>query len=280
MKTKHKIFLAKFAYYVVHALRAILGKSDACQVKKSEINYDLDISQGIDFSIFLLGCFEPKTSRALEKLIRPGFVVIDVGANIGAHTLNIARLVGSTGQVIACEPTDFAFLKLAKNIDLNPHLRSRVTALQCFLGPVAEHKVPKLIYSRWPLKGGPDLHQKHLGAKEVTTGAKPTSIDEIVKNLDLKRIDLVKLDVDGFECEVLAGAKSVLWKYKPVFVMELAPYVLNERGCSLKIILDIFSEYRYNLFDENCREKIPFDAEKLENLIGKDAGKNVIACPA
>jgi FkbM family methyltransferase len=277
LKTKHKILLAKAAYRLVHAARAGVGLGDQCKVLRSGIVFELDLSQGIDFSVFLLGTFEPRTGALLQRLIRPGQVVIDAGANIGVHTLKMAQLVGPQGRAIACEPTDFAFRKLVRNVELNPALASRITLLQLFLGPGDRHHVPSSIYSRWPLSGGSDLHEKHLGAKEAASGARAASIDEIVADQGVAQVDLIKIDVDGFECEVLAGAQNVISANRPILVMELAPYVLSEHCCSLTAILDVLDDAKYELFDDTLGRKLPMNAEELEVLIGRDAGINAVA---
>jgi len=108
-------------------------------------------AEGIDFSIYLLGAFERSTVRALQKLVIPGSVVFDIGANIGAHTLGLARSVGPAGRVFAIEPSDFAFAKLKRNLALNPELESRTHAHQILLAAEIEALLPPTIYASWPL---------------------------------------------------------------------------------------------------------------------------------
>jgi len=60
-------------------------------------------------AIFAFGSFKRETARALKKLVTPGSIVLDIGANIGAHTLNLGRLVGPTGKVYAFEAHDVCF---------------------------------------------------------------------------------------------------------------------------------------------------------------------------
>ena len=205
---------AKLAYQTVHLLRSGFNKSDTGRFHRNGAVYELDLKQGIDFSLFLLGSFEPGTRKALRKLVKPGFHVLDVGANIGAHTLALARLVGSSGKVVACEPTDFAFNKLTKNLALNTDLAQRVTAIQCFLGSISNKAIPGNIYSGWPLTGEVDVHPQHLGSSETTQGARSMTLDAVVRTCHLPRVDLIKLDVDGFECDVLAGASETLSSHK------------------------------------------------------------------
>src|SRR3984893_15716811 len=111
----------------------MLGRTDRDVVVRGGINYELDLSQGIDFAIFLGNIYERQTRAALRKLVSPGSLVLDIGANIGAHTLPLAQLVGPNGRVMAFEPTDFAFRKLSRNLGLNPSLAARVEAYHCFL---------------------------------------------------------------------------------------------------------------------------------------------------
>jgi len=80
------------------------GKNNCVTVRRRGLMWSLDLSEGIDFSIYLLGAFERSTTITLEKLVKPGDVVFDLGANIGAHTVVLAQLVGGAGQVLAFEP--------------------------------------------------------------------------------------------------------------------------------------------------------------------------------
>jgi hypothetical protein len=92
LSTIQKINLAKVAYYLVVVARRILGRSSQnIEVTRSGIRWYLDLKEGIDFSIYILGGFEPSTLRLYNKLVKSGDVVLDIGANIGSHTLPLAR---------------------------------------------------------------------------------------------------------------------------------------------------------------------------------------------
>jgi FkbM family methyltransferase len=277
MKTKHKIAIASAAYSVVRSIRALGRKGDIGIFHRNEAFYELDLKQGIDFSLYLIRSFEPATRRALRRLVRPGFNVIDVGANIGAHTLYLGRRVGALGKVVACEPTDFAFGKLERNISLNHDLAERITVLQCFLGSPERTQLPEQIYSGWPLTGGTDLHPEHLGTEQSTSRARSRTMDEVVQTCGLPRVDLVKMDVDGFECDVLSGAGVTLAKDAPIFVMEIAPYALQERGKSVNELLDYFSAHQYKFYDERDEASTPIDVRARAEKIRLGESINVIA---
>src|SRR5664280_1727890 len=84
--------------------------------------------------------------------------------------------------------------------------------------------VPRAIYSSWPLTGEAGLHAKHLGREMQTESAQARSLDSILSERADRKVQLVKLDVDGYECDVLRGATAMLRDPRPIFVMELAPY--------------------------------------------------------
>ncbi|MEP7320813.1 MAG: FkbM family methyltransferase [Saprospiraceae bacterium] len=120
LNTKNKIALASLCYKGIHALRALAGKSDITFVKRKKINWHLELNEGIDFSIYLLGSFEPGTINLYSKLLqnKPNAVVFDIGANIGSHTLPLAKIISpGKGIVYAFEPTKWAFEKLQRNIN-------------------------------------------------------------------------------------------------------------------------------------------------------------------
>jgi FkbM family methyltransferase len=277
MKTVHKIMLARMAYYPLSAARRLLGRTDIVEGSFDGLNYRLDLSQGIDFAIYLLGRFEPSTAAAISRVVKPGHIALDIGANIGAHTLRIARQVGETGRVLAFEPTDFAFGKLVTNLGLNPSLKNRVTAIQCFLGASKTGDPPPEIYSSWPLTKASDLHKVHLGAPKTTSRATTQRLDDVIAAHNIARVDVVKMDVDGFELDVVEGAGVMMKKYRPLFIMELSPLVHEEHGSSLDALLDRFLSLDYQFFTLDGDRQLPSDRHRLAQSIVPGASLNVIA---
>lgn len=277
MKTVHKIALAKFMYHLVHGARRLAGKSDACVVTRNGNRYELNLAEGIDLAVYL-GLYEPSTARALARLIRPGAQVVDIGANVGVHTVHMARLVGPRGRVFAFEPTTFAFAKMKRNLQINPGLQEHVVATQCFLARTDLAPAPKSVYAGWPLRGGTDLHPKHLGEPKSTDGIPSRTLDAFLDEHGKPPIALVKLDVDGYECDVLAGARRMHERDRPVFVMELAPYVLEEHGTSLDELLGYFTPLGYRFYaerDANLRMSIGEILRSTED----GSSLNVVARP-
>jgi FkbM family methyltransferase len=284
MKTAHKIALARIAYETLRSARKLAGKNDRCVVRRGGLTFELDLAEGIDFAIYLGNVFERQTRRAISRLTEASATVLDIGANVGAHTLHLARCVGPAGKVHAFEPTGFAYRKLSRNITLNRSLEPRIIAHHCFLAASDQTKVPTSIYSSWPLiesdraqTADGDIHSKHLGQAMPTESAAARSIDNVLFESNNPPVQLVKLDVDGFECEVLRGADTLLRESRPIFVMELAPYVLDERGASLAELVDMFRRYNYRFYDERTNRLLAQTAVGISNTIRDGESINVIA---
>ncbi len=276
MDTATKILLASAAARAVRFARRLTGQGAQGVFTRRGVRWELDLTQGIDFSIWLLGCFEPATLRAHEREIRPGQTVLDIGANIGAHALHFARLVGETGAVVAFEPTAFAFAKLTRNRELNPELAGRLRLEQLMLVAGDGEQAPSSVYSSWPLERRAEAHAQHRGELQATTGASATTLDHAVERLGLAAVDHIKLDVDGNEPEVIQGGMATLARFRPTMTMEVAPclYAGSDR---LSATLGALAGLGYRLFHERSGRELPSALADLSALIPRQGSINVIA---
>ena len=99
LTTRTKIALARLIQRPLMMARRMFGQGHETIVRRRGVRWQLDLREGIDLSIYLLRAFEPSTLKAFERLVKPGMTVLDIGANIGAHTLHLARLVGDRRQM-------------------------------------------------------------------------------------------------------------------------------------------------------------------------------------
>lgn len=244
---------------------------------KNGIHWNLDLQEGIDFAIFIFGCFEKETTNALSRMIKKGDVVIDIGANIGAHTLHMAKSVGDKGKVFAIEPTNYAFNKLKNNIMLNPLISNRIIPRQLLL--VSEHnKNDKVsgIYSSWPLVGTNNRHRVHCGVEMSISNAKKNTLDNVIVENRISKIDIIKLDVDGNELDILIGGQNSITKFRPIFVMELGPDQY-EKNSNFDKVVQLMVSMGYEFYSLNESVKYPNDSILLRKLIPKMGSINVIA---
>jgi FkbM family methyltransferase len=274
--TKTKVTLAGLASRAVIAGRKLTGGTASARVRRQGIWWDLDLNEGIDFSIYLLGAFEKSTANTLRKLVHPGNVVLDVGANIGAHTLPMAQCVGTSGRVFAFEPTDFAFAKLLRNLAINPDLEARTRASQIFLSADTRARLPEAVYASWPLSSEKEVHPKHRGQLVTTINAGTQALDDYVQQHGLAQVDLMKMDVDGQELSVLRGALGTLHKFKPLLVMEISPYMHGEQNHSFAELLELLKDVGYAFIDVDTRQPIPLIASELVHMIPDGASINAI----
>lgn len=277
LSTAQKIRLARTASRVVLAARKIFGGSPETEVERGGIRWHLDLREGIDLSIYLLGSFEPATVRAYRDIVQSGDIVLDIGANVGAHTLPLAALVGKAGRVIAFEPTAFAARKLAANLALNPELAARIAVQQVMLVASSADVLAPALFSSWPLADAGEVHQKHKGKLMDTAGARAETLDQMVSRLGLEKVDFVKLDVDGHELAVLRGGQETLMRFKPKIVMELAPYIHAEHGYSFEELVLLLSRAGYLFRNLSHREPLPDTARGLRAIVPPGAGINILA---
>lgn len=276
LNTKQKIKIATYAYKLVSGIRGALGKSDQVVIRRNGITWELDLGEGIDFSIFLLGGFELATLRLYESILEKGDIVLDIGANIGAHTLPFAKLVGKEGRVYSFEPTQYAFEKLKRNVEANPGISSSIELVHAMLVRESIDCTAPAIYSSWPLRKEKGLHEQHYGKLMSTGDAAAITLDEFVERTGIERVDFVKLDVDGNEASVLAGAVNTLGRFRPRVLMEWAPYLFEGKSIDMEQMLSNFTRLGYCPREPAGRRELPKNIEALNSLVPRYGSMNVL----
>jgi len=144
------------------------------------------------------------------QILSPGAIVLDIGANIGAHTVPLAQLVGSGGVVVAFEPQPVLHQILCANLVLNsvPNVLTYPMALGNCEG---ECKIPVFDYSQAHNFGGISMDMVEEG-ESIPLGK--------LDSFQLDRVDFIKLDVEGFESKVLEGAANTIERCHPIMYIE------------------------------------------------------------
>lgn len=204
------------------------------------INFELQLNQLIDYNLYYNGCFEKYTSYAIENLVKPGMIVFDLGANIGCHTLPIAKKITPKGKVYAFEPMEWALNKLRRNIALNSFTNIEINDIG--LSDISE-ELDINFRTSWTMDSSEVAESNKIQKVRFTT------LDEFIANNGISKVDLIKIDVDGYEPKVFAGAINCLAKFKPTLIME---FVENKEN-----LINTLTSFGYKFYSENDFKLLP-----------------------
>lgn len=184
-------------------------------------------------SLDLYGEFSELEGAVFAQLVQPGQIVVEIGANIGAHTLHLAKLVGPSGLVVALEPQRLLFYLLCANLALNEqfHVRAYGVAAGSSAGRT---KLPLIDYQRDGNFGGVSLTDAG-GGEDVPV----VTLDGF---LTLPSLRLLKIDVEGMELEVLRGARQTIASHRPIL------YVENDRRQHSARLIGLLQSLDYELY--------------------------------
>lgn len=199
----------------------------------------LDSPDAMNLSVFG-GYYEEYEMSLFELEIESGSVVLDIGANIGLYTLIAAR---RASKVFSFEPDPRSFSNLKRNVEtnnaMNVHLINKAVRNK-------SGKDPFCSYSKYPLdRGNLHLVSRNEKMNQESIIVETISLDEFFRDKS-KRIDIVKMDIEGLELEALEGMADLINTNRNMkFFMEFNPYTLNRRGVKLdsfvKLIFETFS---------------------------------------
>ena len=205
------------------------------------------LSDYIHNSIYFFGVWEPALTRYITDHLVPGDVFIDIGANVGVHTMLAAQRVGVTGRVHAIEASSTIFAVLRENLAHNA-LTNVVT-----YNVAASDRAGKItVYLHDANNLGRTTIMPHIAGASTAFSrseeieARPCS--DIVPMEDLLRAKMIKIDVEGAEWLVLLGLAAVLPRLRDdvSIVVEVSHDALVEHGVSIAQLLELFSSRGYS----------------------------------
>ncbi len=196
----------------------------------------LDSFDSLNLSIYER--YEPKLLEVIEKEIKPGEIVVDLGANIGYYTLIFARLVGDNGKVYAFEPDPENFALLKKNVEINGY-KNVVLVQKAISNQTGK---AKLFLSEENV-GDHQIFDSKYGRKSIEI--ETVTLDEYFKDIV---VDFLKIDIQGAEQAALEGAAKFLQNKKLKIITEFCPNLLNLFGGDAGKYLDII-ESNFKMYD-------------------------------
>ena len=204
---------------------------------------------GLTPPLLMHGEFAPTETALFKKLLQPGMVFVDIGANIGFFTLLAARAVGNTGKVYAFEPGEEHFILLEKNAQKNEYTNIITVkkAASDSIGTASFYLQNDNLCAHSLL---PDE-----SSTEVTV--ETTTLDEYFKTNN--KVDVIKVDVEGAEPKVMAGMKQVIAaNHKMALLTEFFPDALRESGIDPRSYLQDIIDLGFMLYrvDEDLQKNL------------------------
>lgn len=192
-----------------------LFKGVVQKIRYHNFKLKLHIDDWVQENLFFLGEYEAAELKTAEFFLKEDSVFIDIGANVGLYTVHLSKIINNKGKIFCFEPFSANFNSLHENIMLNNLVHVQIQKLA--IG--AQEENIKLYCN-------PAHH--NLGMISVipmensyTEEVKSVTLDGFLKLNCVTRIDLIKIDIEGYEYQALCGMKETLTTFKPALLIEI-----------------------------------------------------------
>ena len=187
------------------------------------------------------GIWERELTEEFVRHVKPGALMIDAGANFGHFALVAAHMIGQEGRIFAFEPDPKTLSLLAENIALLPI--QNVTAVAAGLSDKAGEL---MLCADAGNPGGHSFLKENVRAAGDATRVPVYTIDDYLsQHAPGRRLNLLKIDVQGFEAKVIAGARATIARDRPVIFCEISPDLMRNAGDEATRLLEYFRELNY-----------------------------------
>jgi FkbM family methyltransferase len=236
-------------------------------VVRDGLRWRLNPADFVQADVFWLGRKDHYDLYHLQRILQPGHVFLDVGANFGYYSVVLASRLNRQCVVHAFEPNPPTLTRLRRHVAINGlkdvvHIHDIALADQVGTAALA---------TKEGNSGG-----THVVASDATsTLVQLTTLDAFCDEQRLTRLDAIKIDVEGFEERVLLGGRRSLRRWRPVLLLELEPARLRDKQTSVERVVLLLQELGYALFVSHRRALEPL----LRLPEGDDAQMNVFCLP-
>jgi FkbM family methyltransferase len=226
------------------------------------------ISAALTFSIY-----EKAETRFLGGQLRPGITFLDIGANVGYYTALAQVQLKGEGRIVALEPDPENFSFLLQTVEANTFRN-----VDCLQKAAADRPGKVQLYTSRDNRGDNRLYANNLcdGAVEVEC----IVLDSLLPDLGISSLDLVKIDVQGFEANVIAGLRETLRRSpRCVILSEFWPQGLRDAGSDPKVYMDGLRELGMKLFELDHQGGLALIGDD-NALIARNSGRvytNIVA---
>lgn len=187
--------------------------------------------------LYLLGERAVEERTLVKRYLEPGMHAVDVGANVGYYAALIQSVIGSTGHITLIEPSPENLTELNANIHLNSW--RNYSLVNCALG--ADEAIVGL-------QSG--INSGVVPAGDGASTVQMRSLDSVCREIN-RAVDFIKVDVEGYEWDVLQGARATIKEDRPILFLEVHPLMIGEHGGSIALIVEFIQEFydRIEFFD-------------------------------
>lgn len=227
-------------------------------IHQLDANLQIRLYKDSELNRYIFNGFEKTEINFLQKVLRPGDIFIDVGANIGLFSLYAARAVTEKGTVIAFEPTPEIYRRFVQNIELN----DLINIVPVNIGLSDSATTLSLQVSENGLDGW-NTFAKNAGNKFTTTIDVPVNtLDNYLKESEIsaERIRFIKIDVEGWEIPVIRGAlKTINASENIILMVEFTESNASAAGYTTADLYDIITEqgFTWYIYNEHTNSLVP-----------------------
>jgi len=224
----------------------------------------------VDNYIHKYGTWDTKLLKVIRKYISKDSVFVDVGANIGFFSLYASYLCK---KVIAFEPIDFIYNQLKKSVNENGIRNIELYNYAC--GSKKDKLEIGLVKENIGASGLVPCNKKIYTKKMIDV----TTLDIALHN---RKVDFIKIDVEGFEPDVLLGARNIIQKNQPIIVFEFSPLIYEKRMNNMSVaLLETLYNMNYTITDINTTKRITRKNYKhfIRMSLIKNMQTNVLCIP-
>ena len=215
----------------------------------------LQPGEGVSRLTFYFGNSEPDLFAFYDSFLKKGMVALDVGANIGLHTLFMAKRVAPVGQVLAFEPSPKNFSRLKEHVEKN-HLEN----VRIFPLAVGDRRGTGFFHENLN-----DSSRSHFSDGGPGLAIEIVRLDDICRSEGVRQIDFLKMDVEGFEMRALEGAEPLFSAGScDVLQIELDPNNLARQASQQNKVASWLVDrgYRFVVWDSAAQK---FKPSRVEN---------------
>jgi FkbM family methyltransferase len=200
----------------------------------------------IGYHVLFFGEYEPELRQLIRRFVKPGGVAVDVGANVGWHTLLMAKMAAPDGRVLSVEANPSVRERLSQNVKRNGFTNVEIV-------PRAMADRPQKLTFFAPAHHSFSAGDGHVvGPGDVpdrnSITVEATTLDCLIAEKNLERWDFLKIDVEGFEWPVLQGGSESIARLRPVIAFEFNVEYAGRGGGSEALFRDFFGQRGYTVF--------------------------------